>query len=904
MMFAVGIWSFGYLLELIIPGLDAKIFWVNFQYIGIAAIPPLWFLFAYEFTGLKRHLTPVGLAVLFALPLVTVVLSWTNPLHEWMRSNVHVIGNGFLTELGKTWGIWFWVQLVYGYLQLFTGTILLISGTIHTQRIYRRQRLLMILAAVFPWIGNFLYISHIANGFDPSPLAFSLSGLLAVLGFFRWRLMDLVPVARASVLESLEDGVIVLDDHNRVVDANPAAAVVLGQPLDGLAGKTAAEVFAIWPDLCAMLRSNELTYALQIEIHGAWYDLRVEPVSGRRERILGRMDVLRDVTALHLAETRLRILNEGLEQRVQQRTVELSDELANRRQAEIALVASEERYALAARGANDGLWDWDIRSGSVFFSSRWSEIFGLKNGDMVGSIEEWFSRVHPDDVDRVRRELDAHLRGDADDFRSEHRIITKQGDELWVLARGQAIFSSTRAPLRMAGSFSDTTLRKNVEDQLVHNAMHDLLTGMPNRALFLDRLGRSIERLRRNPDTIFGVLYLDFDRFKLVNDSLGHNIGDLLLIASARRLETSVRGIDTAARLGGDEFVILLDDIAGPEDAIAVAERVQKDLGIVFQLEGYQVYNSASIGIVISRPDYERADEVLRDADIAMYHAKLLGRARYAIFDSSMRERTRTRLEIETDLRHALDRGEFKLHYQPLVHLEKGQLCGFEALLRWHQPERGEVQPVDFIPVAEETGLILPIGRWVLFEACRQMSVWREIYPTVNELSVSVNVSARQLSQGIFADEVEAALRQANLPASALRLELTESALLEENEIVGAALTRLRELGVALHLDDFGTGYSSLSYLHRYQVDALKIDRSFVTRMGTGTSADEIVRTILTLARELKLNVVAEGVETPEQMSILQSLNCEFGQGFWIARPLATEDAEEAIRQYAASLIV
>jgi EAL domain-containing protein (putative c-di-GMP-specific phosphodiesterase class I) len=239
-----------------------------------------------------------------------------------------------------------------------------------------------------------------------------------------------------------------------------------------------------------------------------------------------------------------------------------------------------------------------------------------------------------------------------------------------------------------------------------------------------------------------------------------------------------------------------------------------------------------------------------------------------------------------------------------LIHLDKGQLCGFEALLRWHQPDRGDVQPADFIPVAEETGLILPIGRWVLFEACRQMSVWREIYPTIQELSVSVNVSARQLSQGIFADEVEAALRQANLPASALRLELTESALLEENEIVGAALSRLRELGVALHLDDFGTGYSSLSYLHRYQVDALKIDRSFVTRMGSGSSADEIVRTILTLARELKLNVVAEGVETPEQMTILQSLNCEFGQGFWIARPLDTEDAEETIRQYAARITV
>jgi diguanylate cyclase (GGDEF)-like protein/PAS domain S-box-containing protein len=612
------------------------------------------------------------------------------------------------------------------------------------------------------------------------------------------------------------------------------------------------------------------------------------------------MVVLRDVTALHQAENRLRLMNEDLERRVALRTQELSEELANRRRTEAALAASEERYALAARGANDGLWDWDIVSGSVFFSARWSEIFGLEGGEMVGMIEEWFSRVHPDDVDRVRHELMAHLQGESDDFRSEHRILTPHGKELWILVRGQAILTGGQKPQRMAGSVSDITLRKMAEDQLVFNAMHDQLTGLPNRALFLDRLGQVIERVRRYADYRFAILYLDFDRFKLINDSLGHKIGDLLLIASARRLEAAVRAIDTVARFGGDEFVILLDDVLSVDEAVPVAERIQHDLSQIYQLEGYQVYNSVSTGIVISRPEYERPDEVLRDADIAMYHAKQQGRSRYSIFDASMRERTRTRLEIENDLRTALDRGELSLHYQPLVQLDTGRLRGFEALLRWNQPDRGSVDPDDFIPVAEETGLILPIGRWVLREACRQLSAWRATYAGADELTVNVNVSARQLSQGIFAQEVEDALADSGLPATALQLELTETALLEENDIVAAALERLREIGVKLHLDDFGTGYSSLSYLYRYHLNALKIDRSFIKRMSPDNNAGEIVRTILTLARELNLEVVAEGVETLAQLEALQALKCEMGQGFWIARPVDAAHTEEIIRKYVA----
>lgn len=897
LMFSTGIWSLAYLLELITPGLHTKLFWVNVQYIGISTVPLFWFLFAFRYAGWDwRGLPLVARVPLFGIPLLTILLSWTNPLHQWMRFDLSLPPDPTFGELGKTWGPWFWVFVVYSYLLMVGGAVLMIYNSVQAQRIYRLQRTVVVLAALLPLTGNFLYIFDLVETFDPTPLAFSITGLLVAGGFLRLRFMDLVPVAREVVLESLEDGVIVLDEQSRVVDANPAAARVLDQPLAKFAGKHARDVFAQWPDLCAVLESDDWSYTLQVELRGSWYDLRVEAVRRMNGKVLGRMVVLRDVTALRLAEKRLRMLNENLEQRVEQRTAELSQELANRRTAELALAASEERYALAARGSNDGLWDWDIRSGSVFFSSRWCEIFHLPCEDMVGKIEEWFSRIHPDDADRVRRELESHLRGDVEDFRSEHRIKKPDGDCLWVLARGQAIFDDDRAPLRMAGSFSDITQRKKAESQLVYNAMHDALTGMPNRAMFLDRLGLAIERLRRNPSYQFAVLYLDFDRFKLINDSLGHNIGDLLLVASARRLESAVRSVDTAARLGGDEFVILLDEVHGPQDAVCVAERIQGDLGVAFQLEGYQVYNSASVGIVLSQAEYQRPDEVLRDADIAMYHAKLQGRAQYAIFDSSMRERTRTRLEIETDLRQALSRKELNLHYQPLIALETGRLVGFEALLRWRTADGHEVQPADFIPVAEETGLILPIGRWVLRQACAQMSAWRARFPAAQALTMNVNVSARQLAQGNFIGEVESVLRSSNLPAAILRLELTETALLDDSEVVVAALEGLHNLGVSLHLDDFGTGYSSLSYLHRYKVDALKIDRSFIARIGPESNAEEIVRTILTLARELKLDVVAEGVETPQQLAVLRNLNCAFGQGFWFARPGDPGALEDLIR--------
>lgn len=910
LMAAVGIWSLGYVIELLMPGLEAKVFWANVQYTGIVFTPVLWFLFCMVYSGTYFREMFRGWMVLWAgFPLLTLVLTWTDSLHHLMRSAVFLDTAGPLAAMGKVYGPWFWVFTAFSYLLLIGGTGTLVWGSLNSAALYNRQRAAVILAALLPWVGNALFIFGIVQHLDFSTLAFSLSGLIFVWGFRHWHLLEIAPVARDALIESLEDGVVVLDAHDRMVDVNPRAAAILERDPVSVIGKYAQEAMSNWPVLLnrlKQLKADEKETCFQQQLGSFWYDVTISAVYNRLGNLSGRMLVLRDVTAHRKVEDELRVLNSELELRVKQRTTELtrtneelSQELDARKRTEAALSLSQERYALAATGANDGLWDWDILGGSVYYSARWSEIMGLRGFEMVGALDEWFSRIHPDDRDQVLHELDDHLKGRSTDLRSEHRVLLPDGSYRWVLARGRAQSDSARTPIRMAGSFSDITLRKQTEEQLVFNAMHDALTGLANRALFMDRLQHAIERVKRNPEYRFGVLYLDFDRFKDVNDSLGHNIGDLLLIASARRLESAIRGVDTVARLGGDEFVVLLDDVHSVDDATFVARRIALDLGQPFQLEGFEVFNSASIGIVMSETSYQRPEEVLRDADIAMYQAKQGRGGRYAIFDTLMREKTRAKLEIETDLRRAIELQQLELHYQPLVSLEDGHLIGFEALLRWTHRIRGEVQPTEFVHVAEETGIIYQLGHWVLETACKQLHAWQELNPAAAALRMNINVSARQLSQPGFSDEVADILHKTQVSPVHIHLEITETALLEESELVNTNLTKLHEMGVMLELDDFGTGYSSLSYLHRYQrqIDALKIDRSFVNDIRPGSNAADIVRTILSMATTLNLPVIAEGVETYAQMDVLQALRCQFAQGFLISRPLNQSDAEQLIQR-------
>ena len=458
------------------------------------------------------------------------------------------------------------------------------------------------------------------------------------------------------------------------------------------------------------------------------------------------------------------------------------------------------------------------------------------------------------------------------------------------------IFSWTYYPMPGADvvySYAfDITAYKQTEEQLLHNAFHDVLTGLPNRALFMERMRYVVERAKRYKDYLFAILFLDLDRFKIVNDSLGHMIGDRLLIEIARRLETCLRSGDTVARLGGDEFAILLESIRDVGDATNVAKRIHKALVPPFNLGGHEVFTTFSIGIALSSMGYDHPETLLRDADTAMYRAKAVGRGCHAVFDTVMHTQAVALLQLENDLRRAIERQEFRILYQPIIALDTGRIAGFEALVRWQHPEQGLLSPGAFIPTAEETRLILPIGQWALQQACQQMSHWQKQFAAYPPLTISVNLSGKQLSQPDLIEQIDQTLEDTGLETGSLKLEITESMLMDNAESARVLLGQLRARNIQLSIDDFGTGYSSLSYLRRFPLNTLKIDRSFISKMGIDDENAEIVRTIVTLAHNLGIYVTAEGVETEAQLVQLWALQCEYAQGYFFSRPLDSKAAE------------
>jgi diguanylate cyclase (GGDEF)-like protein len=433
------------------------------------------------------------------------------------------------------------------------------------------------------------------------------------------------------------------------------------------------------------------------------------------------------------------------------------------------------------------------------------------------------------------------------------------------------------------------------QDKLSHQALHDALTGLPNRTLFMEYLTKAIKRHQRNQDYIFAVLFIDLDRFKVINDSWGHAFGDRLLIAIAHILKECCRELDTVARLSGDEFTILLEDLQDAQDAVAIAERLLERLISPIYLDNRKVFSGASIGIVLGSTTYQNGIELLRDADIAMYRAKTLGKGRYAVFDREMYAQTIHLSQLETDLRLALEREEFVLYYQPIVSLKTNQLIGFEALIRWKHPQTGLISPEKFIALAEDTGLIIPIGEWVLQQACQQLRTWQLTFPLASSLHISVNLSSKQIKQFDFVDKLARILATSGLNGENLRLELTETMLMDRGEKTIELLTQMKQQKIQLSIDDFGTGYSSLSYLHRFPVDSLKIDRSFVSLINAEGQNCEIVKTIITLAHSLGMKAIAEGVETPYQITHLSNLGCEAAQGYFFAKPLNLQLAESII---------
>ncbi|MFN7993010.1 MAG: EAL domain-containing protein [Bryobacteraceae bacterium] len=567
----------------------------------------------------------------------------------------------------------------------------------------------------------------------------------------------------------------------------------------------------------------------------------------------------------------------------------------DQKRAQEQLRESEERYALAARASNDGLWDWDLQTSRIYFSPRWKTMLGYAETEIGEDPEEWLSRIHKDDQGAVRSEL-ARCRDTATscEFAIEHRVERKDGSYRWMLSRGVVLRDSAGQTIRMAGSQSDIT----------HNKTFDPLTGLPNRNLFLEKLAVCLERFGQESQSTFAVMFLDLDRFQVVNDSLGHTAGDQLLLHVAQRLRAAVRTAppgsrnplsDVIARLGGDEFAILLDSVDN-EGAVRIAQRILECVNAPFEICGKEVFTTASIGIATPHRGYCSPAELLRDADTAMYKAKEQGRARFEVFDPEMRAAVVARMDIENDLRRALDNGEFELYYQPKVRLATDKIVGAEALLRWNHPTRGIVGPDEFIPIAEETGLIVPIGFWAIQEACVTARRWHSEFTVDPPLEVSVNVSVRQFRDPDLVQRIGRILQETGLNPASLQLEITESVLMDDIDGVADSLRQLKSFGVGLKIDDFGTGYASLKSLNRLPFDVLKIDRSFVLNMCDDEGFGDTIKTILVLAENLGMEVVAEGIEKKEQLLRLRSLHCDYGQGFYFSPPVPSKKLDQLLR--------
>jgi diguanylate cyclase (GGDEF)-like protein/PAS domain S-box-containing protein len=703
---------------------------------------------------------------------------------------------------------------------------------------------------------------------------------LAAHALRRYQLSAYRPdVAAREILESVGDPLLVVDGNREIHFANYAASQLFGfgrrefpgMSLETLTGSGEAG------DLAELTRKDLVQARQRVLRTAAGESVEVSvtasPLSHQGDDRAGTVLVIRDISERLEAERQLR--------------------------------ESEERYALAARGANDGLWDWDLRADRVHYSERWAEMLGLEADELTDDPSEWLERIHDDDRDRVRAEIAAHLHGDAPHVRTEYRIRHADGEWRWMLCRGMAVRGrgGTGEPVRLAGSQRDVTDLRRTRERLQHETRHDELTGLPNRSHLVERLEECLEAFREDPARLFALLHLDLDRFARINETYGHSAGDDVLSEVAGRLEEVAGGRgDLLARLSGDEFALLLAGIEGAEEAVEAAVRVDELMEeTAFRVEGRDVHLTVTAGATVARSDYERPDQVLRDAEIAMNAAKSDERRGFALFRPSMRKMPANRLALESDLRRALDRrDELALEYQPIVEFAGGvegapagrgaaRLVAVEALVRWNHPDRGRLGAGAFVPVAEEVGLAAELGRWVVRESCRQMARWRRELGERAPGAVHVNLSPDHIADRSTVEFIREVLEAEGLPGDRLDVEITEQALVSRPDAVARSLEAIRELGVGVAIDDFGTGHASFGHLRRFPADMVKVDREFVDPVAHSRRDREIVRSILEVAGSLELEVVTEGVESREQVDALARLGVRLGQGYFWSRPLAPE---------------
>lgn len=710
-------------------------------------------------------------------------------------------------------------------------------------------------------------------------------GLAAIVGYRMWEVVPVAVVPLYFAYRAYATHVIRLEEDHRRRE-------VIGSLDQGMCVVDSNGLVTLWNDGLERLLDCPRKRALGGSLAAAM------PALSKTELPRTITDVLTSGTARQLAHLKLSSAAAGRTLRVRVLPVVggvtlLWDDVTERARADQALKRNEERLALAAEGANDGLWEWDLRSKELYCSSRWRAMLGSPAPAGIGPVAEWFDRVHDEDRVALKAALEAQLTGKTDTFQHPHRIRHEDGSYRRFLCRGVAVRGASGRAVRIAGSLTELTERAVATERPHSAASLDPLTGLGNRAVFVEGLGRRLEEFKLRSTKAFAAVYLDLDRFKVVNDNLGHPVGDELLIAVSRRLESCLRPGDTLARFGGDEFAILLNELGDANQANAIAFRIQDALSKPFSIGGREVFTSASIGIACGQAQYNTPDEIMRDADTAMYRAKARGKARHEMFDADMQASELDRVGLENDLRHAVNTNDFELHYQPIVLLGTGMCVGFESLIRWTRNGK-PVSPVTFIPLAEELGIIEPLGTFALQQACSTFADWKRRFPNAGLDYITVNVSSRQLMQQNFLRLVEQAVEKSRLKPRDLRLEITETALMDSPNEAAKLLSDLREFGAKIYLDDFGCGYSSLSHLAKLPVDVLKIDRSFVKNL-LQPDRPAIVESILALARTLKTGVVAEGIEHEAQGRELERLGCTHAQGFLYSRPVSAKVAEEII---------
>lgn len=900
-LFSIFLWTSADIFELFAADLETYLFVVRLSYIGITTLPLFWFLFAVSYTGRDNWFSTIKIALSSIIPILTLFFIFTSESHQLMRNVVAYDTSGQFSHAQVVFGPWFWVHSANSYIFLLLGAILLIHSAFTTRGLFVFQKILLVVACFFPWVINLLYLTGITER-DYTPTAFTFLSLALVLSVFRYQMLNLVPIARGIVFENMLDPVIVIDQENRIIDLNPTAKTIGQTGEEEFLGKNFSSVFPDFSDFVDRpLETEGMVEEIGVPTDSPmnFFSIQINPLVGLRREMLGKVIVLRNSTEQRMAKNALQKMNRDLEQRVIERTKELVAELETRKKIEKALRESEERYSLAIQGANDGIWDWNLISGDVFFSPRWKSMLGYGDKEIAPVIDSWLSKVHPDDLGLLQIEMSRHLDNETELFQFNHRVFCKDNCFLWVSCRGMAKRGQDGIAYRMSGSLTDISRQKQFEEQILFDAFHDPLTNLPNRAFLMERISHSLERAKRSSNEQFALIFLDLDRFKNINDSLGHSLGDLLLQKLAIRLKDSLRTIDTVARIGGDEFVILIDSISDIDEVIIIANRIIEALSQTVDLDTNDVSINASLGIVVFSDNYENADEILRDADIAMYEAKRNTFRRYEIFNLDMRKKANTKLKLETELRHALQFNEFELFYQPILCVESSSLVSFEALIRWHQRVKGYILPAEFIPLAEETGLIIPIGQWVINEACKQIAIWKKSISPGNHISVNINLSTKQFSDPLLCQKIKECIQEYNIEGNNLVFEITESAFIDDRIKVIATLNELREMGVQVHIDDFGTGYSSLSYLHSLPFDALKIDRSFINQMDTEdeNASIEIIQAIISLGKDLGKTVIAEGVESQHELEILSEMKCGYFQGYLIAKPMNKNDASQFLQE-------